>query len=94
MRARKDEKPLRMIVLISQLGICMLTAIFSCVLIGYFVSRWTGILWLFPLFLVIGAMAGFKSCYNIIRRFVDLKARPAEDPDIIKMKDRMDGTQR
>lgn len=72
MRKKSDRFPLRMVALISQLGITMMVALFSCLWLGHFISEKTGnVLW-FILFLVLGILAGFRSCYTIIQRFVDL----------------------
>lgn len=88
MRARPDRKPMRFIVLISQLGICMLTSVFICVFLGYYLSNALGKDWIFPLVLVIGIMAGFRSCYFMISKFVNLKEKTNEDPVIQKMKEK------
>lgn len=75
MRKRKKEKnPLRMLVLISQIGITMMVPIFFCAWIGYYISRKTGIDILFLIFIVLGILAGFRSCYQIICRFVSLQS--------------------
>ena len=79
MRKEGDKFPLRMLLLISQLGITMMVPIFFCVWLGSVVVRKTGIDFLFVVFMVIGALAGFRSCYHIIRRFVSLKSSSLED---------------
>lgn len=70
-----------MVALISQLGITMMVALFMCAGIGYLISQKTGNELWFLLFLFIGMLAGFRSCYDIIRRFVDLSSsvEKAED---------------
>ena len=50
-RKKKDYSFLRMLALITQLGISMLTCIFL-------------------VFLILGILAGFRSCYTIILRFI------------------------
>ena len=79
MRKQGEKHPLRLLVLITQLGITMMVPIFFCAWLGSLASRKTGIDLLFVLFLVIGIMAGFRSCYHIIRRFVPLKSRKSGD---------------
>ena len=81
MRKEGDKFPLRMLLLISQLGITMMVPIFFCGWLGSLVARKTGIDILILLFLVIGIMAGFRSCYHIIRRFTSLKSSTLEDND-------------
>ena len=63
-----------MLVLISQIGITMMVPIFFCAWMGYYVSRKTGMELLFLLFLILGILAGFRSCYQIICRFVSLQS--------------------
>lgn len=67
---KKDYRFLRMLALITQLGISMLTCIFLCMLIGRFLSEKLQLDWIFPVFLLLGILAGFRSCYTIILRFI------------------------
>ena len=67
------RKALRMMVLILQLGITMMTSILLTGLIGWFIVQKTGKPIIFPLFLIVGIMAGFRSCYQVIIRFTSLK---------------------
>ena len=69
-RKKKDYRFLRMLALITQLGISMLTCIFLCMLIGRFLSEKLQLEWIFPVFLLLGILAGFRSCYTIILRFI------------------------
>ena len=57
-RRKKDYTFLRMLALITQLGISMLTCIFLCMIIGKFLSERLQISWIFPLFLLLGILAG------------------------------------
>ena len=79
MRKEGDKFPLRMLLLISQIGITMMVPIFFCGWLGSLVARKTGIDILILVFSVIGIMAGFRSCYHIIRRFTSLKSSTLED---------------
>ena len=79
MRRQGEKHPLRLLVLITQLGITMMVPIFFCAWLGSLVSRKTGVELLFVLFLVMGALAGFRSCYHIIRRFVPLDSKKPGD---------------
>lgn len=74
MRKKSKKIPYRMVALISQLGITMMVALFMCAGIGYLISEKTGNELWFLLFLLLGMLAGFRSCYDIIRRFVDLSS--------------------
>lgn len=73
MERKKDHSALRMLVLISQLGICMMTPTFFCVFVGQYLSRRLHQELIFPFLVILGMMAGFRSCYMIITRFVNLR---------------------
>lgn len=73
MGKRKNRNALRMLVLISQLGICMMTPTFFCVFVGQYLSHRLDQELIFPFFVLLGMMAGFRSCYTVITRFVDLR---------------------
>lgn len=81
MRKEGDKFPLRMLLLISQLGITMMVPIFFCTWLGSMVVNKTGIDILIIVFIIIGIMAGFRSCHHIIRRFTSLKSSAAEDKE-------------
>lgn len=72
MKKKKNHNAMRMLVLISQLGICMLVSILFCVYLGQLLSQKFHSDVLFPMMLLIGIMAGFRSCYMMISRFVNL----------------------
>ena len=69
-RKKKDYTFLRMLALITQLGISMLTCIFLCMLAGKFFSEKLHADWIFLIFLILGILAGFRSCYAIISRYI------------------------
>lgn len=60
---------MKMLALISQLAIAMLTAILICGGIGYAVDAYFGTS-LFVFFLILGVAGGYKACYNIICKFL------------------------
>lgn len=55
----------KMLSLISQIGITVLTTIFLCVLVGIFVDKIFGINSL-TIFIVLGVLASFKSVYLLL----------------------------
>ena len=69
MRKKKGKNALRMLALVSQLGICMLVCIFICVFLGEYLSRKLHQELIFPLMLVVGILAGMRSCYRMIQIF-------------------------
>ena len=60
---------MKMISLISQLAISMLTAIFICGVIGYGIDYYFGTS-LLVFFLILGVLGGYRSCYTIICKFL------------------------
>lgn len=63
---------MKMLALISQLAISMLTAILICGAIGYGIDALLGTN-LFVFFLILGVAGGYKACYNVICRFLGKK---------------------
>lgn len=66
---RNNNQVWKMIYLITQIGVTMLTTIFLCVGLGYLVDRHFGtnlMVW----FIVLGVVAGFRSVYILIRRYI------------------------
>lgn len=64
---------MKMLALISQLAISMLTAILICGVIGYGIDALLGTN-LFVFFLILGVAGGYKACYNVICRFLGKKS--------------------
>ena len=60
---------MKMIALVSQLAISMLTAILICGGIGYAVDAHFGTDF-FIFFLILGVAGGYKACYNVICKFL------------------------
>lgn len=63
------NKVWRTIFLITQIGITMLTTIFLCMGIGYLVDKYFGTK-LLTWFIVAGVLAGFRSVYILINKFI------------------------
>ena len=64
---------MKMLALVSQLAISMLTAILICGVIGYYVDYLFGTN-LFIFFLILGVLGGYKTCYNVICKFLGRKS--------------------
>ncbi len=60
---------MKMLALVTQLAISMLTAIAISGVIGYVIDAYFGTN-LFVLFLILGVAGGYKACYNVICRFL------------------------
>lgn len=64
---------MKMITLVSQLAISMLTAILMCGAIGYAIDAYFGAN-TFVFFLILGVAGGYKACYNVICKFLGKKS--------------------
>lgn len=64
---------MKMLALISQLAISMLTAILICGGIGYIIDSYFGTSF-FVFFLILGVAGGYKTCYNVICKFLGKKS--------------------
>lgn len=64
---------MKMITLVSQLAISMLTAILMCGAIGYAIDAYFGTN-TFVFFLILGIAGGYKACYNVICKFLGKKS--------------------
>ena len=71
---------MKMLALISQLAISMLTAILMCGVVGYIVDYLFGTN-LFIFFLVLGVAGGYKTCYNVICKFLGQKTLFEKEKD-------------
>lgn len=71
---------MKMLALISQLAISMLTAVLLCGAVGYGLDAWLGTN-MFPFFLVLGVAGGYKACYNVICRFLGKKSLWEKEKD-------------
>lgn len=60
---------MKMLALVTQLAISMLTAIAITGGIGYLIDSYFGTN-LFVFFLILGIAGGYKACYNVICRFL------------------------
>lgn len=60
---------MKMLALISQLAIAMLTAVLISGVIGYGIDAYFGTN-IFIFFLILGVAGGYKACYNIICKFL------------------------
>lgn len=64
---------MKMLALVSQLAISMLTAIFICGGIGYAIDAYFGTNFII-FFLILGVAGGYKTCYNVICNFLGKKS--------------------
>ena len=69
---------LRMLSLISQLGITMLTSVFLCMFIGLWIDR-NFSTHVFLLFLILGVLGGIRGIYSLIHQYIDDDSREDDD---------------
>lgn len=67
---KEQNQVVKMLLLISQLGMTMLTTIFICLAVGRFLDKLFNTSWITIVFIVLGILAGYKSVYILIKRFV------------------------
>ena len=69
---REHNQIFKMIALISQIGITMLSAVFICGLIGYLIDDRFGTHLFLPL-LILGVAGGYRAVYSLIKQFIKKK---------------------
>lgn len=75
---REHRKVFKMIALISQIGITMLSSIFICGWIGYLLDHRFGT-HLFPVTLILGIAGGYRAVYSLIKQSMKAKDAAATD---------------
>ena len=69
---REHNQIFKMIALISQIGITMLSSVFICGLIGYLIDDRFGTHLFLPL-LILGVAGGYRAVYSLIKQFIKKK---------------------
>ncbi len=69
---REHNQIFKMIALISQIGITMLSSVFICGLIGYLIDNHFGTHLFLPL-LILGVAGGYRAVYSLIKQFIKKK---------------------
>ena len=69
---REHNQIFKMIALISQIGITMLSSVFICGLIGYLIDNRFGTHLFLPL-LILGVACGYRAVYSLIKQFIKKK---------------------
>ena len=68
----KDQNQVgRMLVLLLQIGLTMLTAVFMCVGIAYLIDHFFGVdlmIW----FIILGVVSGFRATIILVKRYIGL----------------------
>ena len=75
---REHKQVFKMITLISQVGITMLSSIFICGLIGYWIDNRFET-HTFIVFLVLGVAGGYRAVYSLVRQFMKKKEKQDDE---------------
>lgn len=78
---KENREVLRAFSLITQIGITLLTTVFLCIFIGYKMDEKFGTSFWFPIWLILGLLAGFQNIYNLVKRFY-FKDKIKEDKEL------------
>lgn len=77
----EHRKVFKMIALISQIGITMLSSIFICGWIGYLIDHRFGT-HIFLVTLILGIAGGYRAVYSLIKQFISTKdTAGTEEPE-------------
>ena len=75
---REHKQVFKMITLISQVGITMLSSIFICGLIGYWIDNRFET-HAFIVFLVLGVAGGYRAVYSLVKQFMKKKEKQDDE---------------
>jgi ATP synthase protein I len=66
----ETKKYIKLLAMVSTMGLSMALAIVIGILIGYYLDRWfhTKYPWFFLIFMILGIVAGFRNIYVIMKR--------------------------
>ena len=75
---REHKQVFKMITLISQVGITMLSSIFICGLIGYWIDNRFET-HTFIVILVLGVAGGYRAVYSLVKQFMKKKEKQDDE---------------
>lgn len=78
---KENREVFRALGLLSQVGITLLTTVFLCIFIGYNMDEKFGTSFWFPIWLILGLVAGFQNIYKLVKRFY-IKDKEKEDKEL------------
>ena len=67
---KETNRVIAMLALVGQIGISMLVPICICTYLGYLLGNHFGISWLSVIAFFVGALAGFRSVFQIIHKYL------------------------
>lgn len=78
---KENREVFRALGLLSQVGITLLTTVFLCIFIGYKMDEKLGTSFWFPIWLILGLIAGIRNIYGLVKRFY-IKDKEKEDKEL------------
>ena len=78
MRKKKKNEIGQMLVLLMQIGISMLVPIALMTALAYFIAEKTGIKWISVLLFIVGAAAGMRNVYILVKKYLKKPKEPYE----------------
>lgn len=75
---KKKNEVADMLVLIAQIGISMIVPIALMVLLSMFIVDKTGIKWISVVLFIIGAAAGMRNVYMLVKKYLKKQKEPYE----------------
>lgn len=78
MRRKKNNEIGQMLVLIVQIGISMIVPIALMTVLSYFIAEKTGIKWISVVLFIMGAAAGMRNVYILVKKYLKKQKEPYE----------------
>lgn len=72
---------IKSLMMISQIGLTMMTPIFLCVVLGILLNHWLNTVYYVPIFLFLGIAAAFRNVYLLTKNFY-AKDKKKEDEEL------------
>ncbi|MBE5964119.1 MAG: AtpZ/AtpI family protein [Lachnospiraceae bacterium] len=66
---KDNREVIKLVPLITQLGISMMVPIFLCVVAGIWIDNRFGTYFIIPL-IILGMLAGYRNCYLILKKYL------------------------
>lgn len=78
---KENREVFRALGLISQIGFTLLTTVFLSIFIGYKLDEKFGTSFWFPIWLILGLLAGVRNIYGLVKKFY-IKDKEKEDKEL------------
>lgn len=68
-KKKKDTLVRQALVMVTQVGISMMTPILLCGVLGFYLDRWLATGYWFVILIILGILAAFRNVYLLMRKF-------------------------